>query len=99
MCGTPFRNTNERYMYEEVLELDGMDLEDLRSSMDEAIVDEEYEKAAFLRDKIHELEKNDPVLSLERDLKLAVEEERYVCAMMYFSLCVTCVCSSVDLVL
>jgi pantothenate kinase len=72
-------------MYEEVLELDGMDLEDLRSSMDEAIVDEEYEKAAFLRDKIHELENNDPVLSLERDLKLAVEEERYVCAMIHLS--------------
>lgn len=80
--GTPSRSTNDRYIYEDVLELDGMDLEDLRSSMDEAVVDEEYEKAAFLRDKIHELENSDPVLSLERELKCAVEEERYVCAIV-----------------
>lgn len=88
---TPSRNTNDRYMHEEVLELEGMDLDELRSSMDEAVVDEEYEKAAFLRDKIYELENNDPLLSLERDLRSAVAEERYVrwsrthCEAFFFS--------------
>lgn len=66
-----------KYEFEED-DLALMELEDLRSSMDEAVEQELYEKAAVLRDRIIEKEQEEnPVLLLERRLELAVEEERY----------------------
>jgi len=50
---------------------------DLQSSLDEAVVAEEYEKAAILRDAINAKKEEDPLLVLERELREAVEEEAY----------------------
>ena len=50
---------------------------DLQSSLDEAVVAEEYEKAAILRDAINAKKEGDRLLVLERELREAVEEEAY----------------------
>ena len=69
---------NYEFEEDELALLELMELDDLRSSMDDAIEQELYEKAAVLRDRIIEKEQQEnPVLLLERQLELAVEEERY----------------------
>lgn len=55
-----------------------MSLEELRGSLDEAVESEDYERAGYIRDRIYEIEENDPVISMERKLEIAVREERYV---------------------
>lgn len=79
--GLLLRCRSQKYEFEEdeLALLETMELDDLRSSMDDAIEQELYEKAAVLRDRILEKEQEEnPILLLERQLELAVEEERYM---------------------
>ena len=69
----PFRCNSQRDL-DEFLDVD---LSDLQSSLDEAVVAEEYEKAAILRDAINKKKEEDPIISLERSLREAVEVENY----------------------
>ena len=79
--GFELRCRSQKYEFEEdeLALLETMELDDLRSSMDDAIEQELYEKAAVLRDRIIEKEQEkNPVLLLKQQLELAVEEERYL---------------------
>lgn len=71
---------SQKYEFEEdeLALLETMELEDLRNSMDDAIEQELYEKAAILRDRIIEKQQEqNPILLLEQQLDVAVQEERY----------------------
>jgi len=59
---------------EDLLELP---LSDLQSSLDDAVLAEEYEKAVLLRDVIKAKEEDDALLVLERELQAAIEREDY----------------------
>lgn len=52
-------------------------LSDLKRSLDEAVKGEDYAAAASIRDRIAELEQQDPVLQLEAQLEEAIAEQRY----------------------
>lgn len=53
------------------------DVRVLRRALDDAVLQEDYNKAALLRDEIRSIEANDPVLCIKKDLKQAVAEENY----------------------
>jgi len=50
---------------------------ELQAAMEAAVLREDYEAAASLRDALQMAEEADPVISLRRQLLAAVEEERY----------------------
>jgi ApaG protein len=54
-----------------------MPVSDLQSSLDDAVLAEEYEKAAMLRDAINAKKEEDTLLVLERELRAAIEVEDY----------------------
>eukprot|EP00884_Botryococcus_braunii_P002167 jgi/Botrbrau1/11951/Bobra.341_1s0016.1 len=55
-------------------------LSELKLSLKEVLVREDYRQAAVLRDKINELIGKDPVLQLKARLKEAIKEENYLLA-------------------
>jgi len=55
-----------------------MTLEELEVVLKRAVNEEDYATAVEIRDKMGKLKDEDPVLRLEKELKEAVEEERYV---------------------
>lgn len=52
-------------------------LDDLRAGLQEAIKAEDYGTAARIRDRIAQVEQEDPVVTAERELEQAVAEERF----------------------
>lgn len=61
-----------------------MTMEELQIVLDRAVEEEDYATAIEIRDRMGELEEEDPVLKLEKELKEAVEEERYVSCVVEF---------------
>lgn len=57
---------------------EAMTLRELQIVLDRAVEEEDYATAIQIRDRMGELKEEDPVLRLEKELKVAVEEERYV---------------------
>ena len=55
-----------------------MTLEELEVVLKRAVNEEDYATAVEIRDKMGKLKDEDPVLRLEKELKEAVEEGRYV---------------------